>query len=81
MPPPIRFRSVKAEELRSMLQRAGFEPVGLKRKRGSHQRLRHPDGRTVTFFFHKGVTVGPTQVKRLLVDKAKLTEDEVRAIL
>ena len=64
-----------------MLLRAGFEPVGTRRKRGSHQRLRHPDGRSVTFYFHKGVTVGPTQVKQLLVDKAKLTEDEIRAIL
>ncbi|MYH71548.1 MAG: addiction module toxin, HicA family [Acidimicrobiia bacterium] len=81
MPPPIRYRSVKAEELRSMLFAAGFRAIGSRRKRGSHQRLRHPDGRTVTFYFHKGVTVGPTQVKRLLADKAKLTEDEIRAIL
>ncbi len=81
MPPPIRFRSLKAEELRSMLFKAGFEAAGTKRKRGSHQRLRHPDGRTVTFFFHKGVTVGPEQVKRLLVDKARLNEDEIRRIL
>ena len=64
-----------------MLKKAGFVAASTRRKRGSHQRLRHPDGRTVTFFFHKGVTVGPTQVKRLLVDKAKLTEDEIREIL
>lgn len=64
-----------------MLYKAGFASASTKRKRGSHQRLRHPDDRTVTFFFHKGVTVGPKQVKHLLVDKAKLTEDEIRRIL
>ena len=64
-----------------MLHKAGFVSAITRRKRGSHQRLRHPDGRTVTFFFHKGVTVGHKQVKHLLVHKAELTGDEIRRIL
>jgi len=42
---------VTARELLAALQRAGFSVV---RSKGSHVRLRHPDGRAVTVPVHSG---------------------------
>lgn len=48
---PARVPRVTARELLAALQRAGFSVV---RSKGSHVRLRHPDGRAVTIPVHPG---------------------------
>ena len=42
---------LKAENLVKALKKEGFESV---RQRGSHLRLKHPDGRVVTIPIHQG---------------------------
>jgi predicted RNA binding protein YcfA (HicA-like mRNA interferase family) len=47
------------------LERAGFRQV---RQRGSHASLRHTDGRTATVPVHKGQTLGPGLLAKILRD-------------
>lgn len=67
---------VTARELAAALERAGFVVV---RTKGSHARLRHPDGRAVTIPVHSGglrvgtiaailraVQISPDDLRRLI---------------
>ena len=78
MPPPARFPSLKADELMSKLFRAGFRQV---RQKGSHRTLKHPDGRSFTFAYHKGETVRPAIVRHILVKEAKLSDEDITRLL
>ncbi|MGQ9553590.1 MAG: type II toxin-antitoxin system HicA family toxin [Anaerolineae bacterium] len=59
------------------LQRAGFEVV---RQRGSHVRLRHPDGRVVTVPVHGSSELGRGLLRKILRD-AELTPDQLADLL
>lgn len=62
MPPlPI----VSGEALIRALRRAGFE---VSRQKGSHVRLRHPDGRVTTVPVHAGQTIGRGLLRKILRD-------------
>ena len=78
MPQPSRYPSLKADELLSILVKAGFRQ---ERRRGSHRMLKHADGRSFTFAFHKGATVRPAIVRHTLVKHAKLTDSEIARLL
>ncbi len=74
MPPlPV----LPGRELVKALQRAGFE---VRRQRGSHVRLQHRDGRTVTVPVHAGQDVGRGLLRKILRD-ADLTVEELLALL
>ena len=74
MPPlPI----VPGKALVIALQRAGYE---VQRRRGSHVRLRHPDGRVVTVPVHAGQAVGRGLLRKILRD-ADLTVEDLLALL
>lgn len=62
---------LKARELISALEKAGFEFV---RQKGSHVRMRHPDGRVVTVPVHPGRDIGRGLLRKILRD-AELTRD------
>jgi predicted RNA binding protein YcfA (HicA-like mRNA interferase family) len=69
MPPlPI----VSARQLISVLQTAGFEVV---RQRGSHIRLKHPDGRAVTVPMHANRDIGRGLLRKILRD-ADISREE-----
>jgi predicted RNA binding protein YcfA (HicA-like mRNA interferase family) len=68
---------VRGSELVKALQRAGFLVV---RQRGSHIRLRHPDGRTVTVPAHAGQTVGRGLLRKILRDAEMEVEDLLRLL-
>jgi predicted RNA binding protein YcfA (HicA-like mRNA interferase family) len=57
--------------------RAGFEVV---RTRGSHQFLRHPDGRGTVVPVHAGETIGPGLLAAILRD-CELTRHQLRDLL
>ncbi|MBC7221588.1 type II toxin-antitoxin system HicA family toxin [Candidatus Bipolaricaulota bacterium] len=57
------------------LQHAGFEIV---RQRGSHVRLRHPDGRMVTVPMHE--EIGRGLLRKILRD-AELSVDDFLSLL
>ena len=69
--------TVPSGELIRALERGGFEQV---RQRGSHVRLRHPDGRVVTVPVHSGKEVGKGLLRKILRD-AELTVDDLLDLL
>jgi predicted RNA binding protein YcfA (HicA-like mRNA interferase family) len=74
MPPlPI----VSSRQLITTLERTGFEIV---RQRGSHVRLKHPDGRVVTVPFHSGGDIGRGLLRKILRD-AELSREEFIELL
>jgi predicted RNA binding protein YcfA (HicA-like mRNA interferase family) len=60
-----RLPALTAKELIRALEKAGFQVI---RQRGSHVRLRHPDGRVVTVPVHAGQTIGRELLKKILRD-------------
>ncbi len=74
MPPlPI----LTARRIIAALNKAGFVVV---RQKGSHIRLRHPDGRVVTVPDHRGQDIGRGLLRKILRD-ADLSRDEFVALL
>ncbi len=74
MPPlPV----LPGRDLVKALQRAGFE---VQRQRGSHVRLRHPDGRVITVPVHSGQDVGRGLLRKILRD-ADLTVEDLLQLL
>ncbi len=74
MPPlPI----VNSRQLISTLERTGFEIV---RQRGSHVRLKHPDGRVVTVPLHSGSDIGRGLLRKILRD-SELSREEFIELL
>ena len=71
------LRPLRPEEVLRALKRAGFEKI---RQRGSHVRLRHPDGRVVTVPIHPGKEIGRGLLRKILRG-AELSVDEFLALL
>lgn len=68
---------LKAMELIRALEKAGFEAI---RQKGSHVRLKHPDGRVVTVPVHPERDIGRGLLRKVIRD-AELTRDEFMALL
>ena len=56
---------LKSQDLIKALQKAGFEQV---RQKGSHVRLRHPDGRLVTVPVHAGNEISKGLLRKIMRD-------------
>jgi len=69
--------ALTGRRLTAALVRAGFEVV---RTRGSHQFLRHPDGRGTVVPVHAGETIGPGLLAAILRD-CELTRHQLRDLL
>ena len=67
---------LKATELIRALEKAGFQVI---RQKGSHMRMKHPNGRVVTVPVHPGQDVGRGLLRKVLRD-AELTRDEFMAL-
>jgi predicted RNA binding protein YcfA (HicA-like mRNA interferase family) len=72
-----RLPCLKTEQLLSALKSAGFECV---RQKGSHRRLRHPDGRVVTVSGNTGEDVGRGLLRKILRD-ADISREELLTLL
>jgi predicted RNA binding protein YcfA (HicA-like mRNA interferase family) len=55
--------SARADEFRRAAAKLGFFKT---RQTGSHERWRHPDGRTTTIPIHRGQEIGPPLFYRIL---------------
>ena len=55
--------SARADEFRRVAAKSGFVKA---RQRGSHERWRHPDGRSVTIPIHGGREIGVPLFYRIL---------------
>ena len=61
------------EELIKILERMGFKKV---RQKGSHVRLKHPDGRVTTVPVHKGRDIPKGLLRKIIREDLGLTVDE-----
>ena len=71
------FPSLTGERLLKALKHLGFVVI---RSKGSHRFLRHPDGRRTVVPVHRGETIGPGLLSKILRD-CDLTRDELRSLL
>lgn len=72
-----RLPALTGREVVAALARLGFERI---RQRGSHEFLRHPDGRTTVVPTHSGEDLGRGLLAKILRD-AKITEETLRGAL
>ena len=68
---------LKASKLIRTSEREGFQII---RQRGSHMRMKHPDGRIVTVPVHPGQDIGRGLLRKILRD-AELTREAFIALL
>ena len=68
---------VRGRALVRALKRAGFVVI---RTRGSHNLLRHADGRTTVVPVHAGEEIGPGLLRKILSD-CEIAVDELRKLL
>jgi len=59
----VKLHPVNPEKLVHILEHMGFERI---RQKGSHELLRHPDGRTVTIPVHEGGELAVGLLERIL---------------
>jgi predicted RNA binding protein YcfA (HicA-like mRNA interferase family) len=72
-----RLPGPKARELIRALEQKGFAVV---RVRGSHYRLKHPDGRTTTVPVHAGDEIG-NNLLRAVLKQCEITVEELSELL
>ena len=72
-----RLPRLRAKQLIRALERAGFQ---VERTRGSHSRLKHPDGRVTSVPSHAGETIGPGLLRAILRD-TEMSADDLTKLL
>jgi predicted RNA binding protein YcfA (HicA-like mRNA interferase family) len=72
-----RVPRLSARDILRALKHAGFTPV---RVRGSHHFLRHDDGRATVVPVHRGETIGPGLLHKILAD-CEMSLAQLRALL
>jgi predicted RNA binding protein YcfA (HicA-like mRNA interferase family) len=72
-----RLPRLAGSDIIDALGKAGFAVVRIK---GSHHRLRHPDGRVTTVPVHGSEIIGPGLLSRILRD-CELSREEFEALL
>ncbi|WP_072620822.1 type II toxin-antitoxin system HicA family toxin [Spirulina major] len=68
---------ITGTELMAALQKIGFDLI---RQKGSHVRLKHPDGRVVTVPTHAGKTLGKGLLLKILRDAALSKDDLIKLL-
>ena len=72
-----RLPRVTGRQLIAALRRAGFN---VQRVKGSHHFLRHADGRTTVVPVHRGETIGPGLMSKILQD-CELTREQLAKLI
>lgn len=72
-----RYSAITGKSLVLALRKLGFD---VKRTKGSHHFLRHPDGRTTVIPVHSGESLGPGLLAKILRDVEK-TRDGLEDLL
>ena len=70
--------NLKPRELIRALEKLAF--VVVRKSKGSHWQLAHPDGRRTTIPVHKGKDIGPGLLRKILRD-CELTVDQLKEAL
>jgi predicted RNA binding protein YcfA (HicA-like mRNA interferase family) len=69
--------NLTGQQLISALRKAGFEVIRVK---GSHHFLKHSDGRRTVVPVHRGETIGPGLMSKVLRD-CDMTRDDLLELL
>jgi predicted RNA binding protein YcfA (HicA-like mRNA interferase family) len=69
--------SLTDEQVIKALNKAGFQVV---RQRGSHKYLKHPDNRATVVPVHKGETIGPGLLRKIIHDTELSREDFLKLL-
>jgi predicted RNA binding protein YcfA (HicA-like mRNA interferase family) len=69
--------SLTGKDIISIFKKLGFE---IKRQKGSHVFLQHPDGRATVVPIHSGETIGPGLMAKILRD-LNMTKEEFHQLL
>ena len=77
MIPVSQFPTLKIHEVIRLLERAGYRLV---RQKGSHRRMAAPGRPPITLSMHSG-ELSPRHLRNLLVNQARLSDEEVRGLL
>jgi len=72
-----KLSSLTGKDVVSILKKVGFE---IKRQRGSHVFLQHPDGRATVVPIHSGEIIGPGLMLKILKD-INMTKEEFYKLL
>lgn len=72
-----RLARVTGRQLIAALRKAGFDVLRVK---GSHHFLAHPDGRRTVVPVHRGETIGPGLMSKILRD-CDMTRDELNELV
>lgn len=72
-----RLPRLRAKQLIRALERVGFE---VQRTRGSHLRLKHPDGRITSVPAHSGETLGPGLLRAILREVEMSADDLIKML-
>jgi predicted RNA binding protein YcfA (HicA-like mRNA interferase family) len=72
-----KFPSVTGSQLIKAIRKLGFDVI---RTKGSHNFLRHPDGRSTVIPAHSGETIGRGLLAQILRD-CELSRDDIQKIL
>lgn len=76
--PASRFPALKAPEVRRLLARIGYRQV---RQRGSHRKLVASGRQPIGFWYHDKADVPPRALRKMLVENAGLTDEEIQDLL
>ena len=76
--PAARFPVLKAREVLRILAKIGYEQ---ERQRGSHRKLVAPGRLPIGFAFHDRIEVPPRALRHMLVERARLTDEEIADLL
>jgi len=69
--------SLTGEQVIKALNKAGFQVV---RQRGSHKYLKHSDNRATVVPVHKGETIGPGLLRKIIHDTELSKEEFLKLI-
>jgi predicted RNA binding protein YcfA (HicA-like mRNA interferase family) len=72
-----RLPTLTGQQLISALRKAGFEVLRVK---GSHHFLRHSDGRCTVIPVHRGETIGPGLLSKILRDCDMARDDLIELL-
>ena len=72
-----RHPRLRGREIIAALQQAGF---AVRRVKGSHHFVQHPDGRATVVPVHAGETIGPGLYNRILRDSEITNDDFIRLL-
>jgi predicted RNA binding protein YcfA (HicA-like mRNA interferase family) len=69
--------SLSGKQIVSILKKSGF---AIERQKGSHVFMKHTDGRATVIPIHKGETIGPGLLSKILRD-VEMTKNDLLKIL